>query len=121
MTKNLKTVAGLVLSTFALNVPLARAEEKVSVAKPLFVYGLAAGADLASTQFAIGHGATEANPVVQGSGNRAALKLAEMVGLTLLDTTIQKKNPKAARWLRWTVIVAYGGVAAWNLHNGTRR
>jgi hypothetical protein len=78
---------------------------------------VAAGADLTSTEYALRQpGLREANPIMQTPGNRCVLKLATtaaVIGIAHnLDSTGHKK---AARILRWSAIIGWGGAAVWNM------
>lgn len=79
----------------------------------------AAAADLATTQWAFASipGARDANPLIQGPGSAAAVKIGMAAGVLLLDRELQRRgNRKAAKVLKVATIVAWGSCAAWNLH-----
>lgn len=61
------------------------------------------GADLWSTQRALGHGAYERNPLMRSSGARVALSAAELSGVAWLST----RSRKWARIIGWTVAAAH--------------
>jgi len=102
----------------ALITPLAPWVNAANLVKPLAIYGAEAGADYFSTRYAMEHGAWEANAATRG--RLATVKLAEVAGLTVVDYALQKGGHRgAARWMRIGAAVVSGGVAVWNLRNGS--
>jgi hypothetical protein len=83
----------------------------------LFRQSLAAGADWASTEYALAHGATEANPVMQGSaGKRAVLKGAQATVAAWGEYELEKRGKKGwAKVVRWGVPALNVLVAAHNM------
>lgn len=120
LRQNRRWLAAIVaawLGILAVELRAAHCEERVSVARPLAVYGLAAGADLASTEYALARpGLREGNPLLQDRGVRIGAKGALALGLTAADVTLQRKGKRrAVRALRVLAVVAQGIVAAQNL------
>ena len=75
-------------------------------------------ADLASTQWAKGQGAVEANPLIgQGDARLYAIK-AGQVGLLLWLDSHLKHHSRAQMWLRIIAGGVNGGVAAHNVKVG---
>jgi hypothetical protein len=83
----------------------------------LFRQSLAAGADWASTEYAIAHGAREANPVMQGpAGKRAVLKGAQATVAAWGEYELEKRGKKGwAKVVRWGVPAINVLVAAHNM------
>lgn len=86
----------------------------------LFRQSLGAGADWASTEYAIKRGATEANPVMRGSaGKRAALKAGQAGFVAWAEWKLEKDGHKGwAKVVRWGVPALNFAVAAHNLRHG---
>lgn len=93
----------------------AHGAERVDVAKPLAIYGAAAGADYVSTRYAVAAGARESNPLMQTPGSLAGWKAAQ-VGLLLgADVALQRGGHHGkARALRITASVVGASLVAWN-------
>ena len=80
--------------------------------------GLAAGADLASTEYALRTGQfRELNPFLQDQGARIGVKLAAATVVIWTSKKLEKDGHKGwSKGLRIGVVMIWGGVAAWNLH-----
>ena len=78
----------------------------------------AAGADLATTEWALGRCGTtcrEGNPFMQAQGTRAAAKLAGTAAVLIAARALEKRKHKhAARILRWGGAALWGAVAVQN-------
>lgn len=105
------SMIGMLWSTFISPV---KADERVFTAA--FYSGLAA-ADLASTEYALNHGARERNPLMQGRGTRYALKLAQVGALTWLDHEAGKRDKKLQKVIRAIAV----GVAVYAVQNNVRQ
>jgi hypothetical protein len=85
---------------------------------PLLIYGLSAGADVASTKYALQNPQNyESNPMAQG--NRLYVRAAVGVAAaTLLDVELQKRAPKW-RFIPRIVVPLVSGIIA--VHNVRQR
>jgi hypothetical protein len=83
----------------------------------------AAGADLASTEYALRQpGLREANPLMQTPGNRVALKLATTAAVIGIARHLDAKgHRRGARVVRWAAIIGWGGAAVWNMRQANIR
>jgi hypothetical protein len=86
--------------------------------KPLAIYSAGAAADLVSTERALAGGAAEANPAMQGgTGQRAAIKAAQVAVVTAVDQVgcDRLAHPGRCRWLlRCSWLALHGWIAARN-------
>jgi hypothetical protein len=100
----------------ALAVVVVLAAEPVDVAKPAAIYLSLSAADLASTEWAIRHGATERNPFMDS--NRIAKQAAMAGAFTAADVFLQSKGKRQeARALRIVYAVVRVAAVAINVHN----
>lgn len=84
----------------------------------------AAGADLTTSVWAFRTmpGAHDANPMIQGAGSAAAVKLGATAGVLLLDREFKRRgHRRASKVLRVAAVVAWGSCAAWNVRQIRRR
>jgi hypothetical protein len=85
----------------------AGAEPDRGLSHRLALYGLAAGADVASTHWAESRGALEGNPLMRHHGARYALNAASVPALALLDRELERRDKRlmwALRGLRFAVL-----------------
>lgn len=84
--------------------------------------GIAHGADLLSTDFALRNGAVERNPFIPTVESRVGMKFisasAQVATMLLLDKVLHK--PKAALWTSRAVTAVFIGVALHNINTGQR-
>jgi len=90
-----------------------------ALAADVIVLSLAAGADQASTAYAMHRGAVEANPLMREPAAAVAIKAAGIAGTALACQHLRKTgHTRAAKVLRWTVAAVWMGIAARNVHVG---
>ena len=85
------------------------------------VLSMAAGADLASTHWALERcsGCSEGNPLMSEPALAIAVKAAGVAGVSLGCRELRRMgHPRAAKVLRWGVVAIWMGVAAHNLRKG---
>jgi len=79
--------------------------------------GAAAGLDLASTRYALNHcpGCYEAHPVMRSSSGALAFKAgATVAGAWGCYELRRHGHPRAAKWLRWGIVIVWSGAAVNN-------
>jgi len=83
----------------------------------------AATADLASTEYGLSKpGLREANPLLQTPGSRAAVKLASTAVVLVVSRHLDTHGHKrGAKIMRWVAIIGWGGAAAWNMRQASKR
>jgi len=87
----------------------------VSVATPILIYSLSAGADLGSTEYALSRGGREINPLMQTREMRIGRAVLGVGIATGLDVYLQKRAPKWV-WIPRVVIPAVSvGIAVHNM------
>ena len=98
---------------------------KVDYITPAVLYGLANGADLASTEYALSKNprVVEANPLMQGgTAQRALIKAGTTAALTAADTELQRSGHKDwAKGLRLLASGLLGGLSMYNLSNANKK
>ena len=103
----------------AISGPAAAADDDdPSLTGRLAFYGLAAGADLASTHWAESRGAVERNPLLRPIGVRYALSAGSVPALALLDRELERRDKRLAWALRALRIAAVGYAVSKNLRHG---
>jgi hypothetical protein len=90
------------------------------IKRPLILYGLGNSADFASTEYALGRGGHEVNPLMRERGGRLAVKLAHTSAATAFDVWLQKKHHKAVKPVRIAVCSLLAGMTAWNVYQGAK-
>lgn len=79
--------------------------------------GLAAGADLATTQVARNHGLYEANPVMSEPALAMTIKAGMTVAVIGTSRHLKKNGkPGWAKAVTISAIALWGGAAVWNMH-----
>jgi hypothetical protein len=92
----------------ALLLPGCAAREAISIA---------AGADLMTTEFAVGQGGLEQNPLpgAQSTGGRVAIKaLGTVVVVWLCEWLEDHGYGRGAKVLKWGTVALWGAAATWN-------
>ena len=87
--------------------------------RDIVVLGLAAGADIASTHYALANcsGCYEANPVMSEPSVSLVVKAGSIAATAWACDRLRKAgHPRGAKWLRWGVAGMWLGAAGWNLH-----
>lgn len=78
-------------------------------------YGLARGADLGATEWALAGNprALEGNPLMKNRGARIGVNTLAVVLLAEGTYQMQKSHPNRAKWFRRGVLLGSYGLAAW--------
>lgn len=101
MRATLMTAAGAL--ALALLSPRATADD---IGPGIYVAG--AALDLVSTEYALAHGALEANPVMRGApAKRMAIKAGLTAGVIFLDGKVKSKPAKWAIRAGWFLVHGY--------------
>ena len=83
---------------------------------------LTAVIDLHSTEYALGRGDRELNPLGLGLGQRAVIKTASVGGIALIIHRLHRTGrTREARIVKYGVIGVQVLTAGWNYHHGRRR
>jgi len=80
------------------------------------LYVVAAGADFATTNYALDRGGAEANPLVRRRELVVPVKVAAVWGTLRLEERLRREGHDGwARVVRWGFVVLNAGAATWNL------
>ena len=86
---------------------------------PALLYGACALADLATTEYALGLGAYESNPIMRRRGIRLGMELGVVAGTTWIDRWAQRRAGNRAMWVfRGVLVGATGALAVHNIRVG---
>lgn len=78
--------------------------------------------DYTSTKYALKNNTHETNPLIGPGGKRLFLvKSISAAGSILIIKELRKKNPKAAKILKYSAIVLYSGVSINNIIQSRRK